>query len=102
MTADAASIAKRVDGVSTPRIAVLALGMALSVFFAISYVLCVLGYVLFPSLPINHSALTIFLPGFDLLNWSTFCLGFIESLVWGWYIALIFGPLYNLFVVRWR
>ncbi|MFZ5663277.1 MAG: hypothetical protein ACOY9B_11325 [Pseudomonadota bacterium] len=41
-----------------------ALGMALSVFFAISFGLCVLGYLLFPELPIVHSALSIFLPGF--------------------------------------
>ena len=84
------------------RIPVFAFGMALSWFFAVSYVICVLGYLLFPSLPINHAALTIFLPGFELLSWSTFCLGFIKTFVWGWYIALVFGPLYNFFVARWR
>lgn len=104
MAADVAIVAQRFSAglFVPPRIPVLAFGMALSGFLAISYVLCVLGYVLFPSLPINHAALTIFLPGFELLTWSTFCLGFVESLIWGWYIALIFGPLYNFFVTRWQ
>jgi hypothetical protein len=83
-------------------IPVLALGMSLSLFFAISYVICILGYLVFPDLPINHAALAIFLPGFELLSWRTFLLGLVESLFYGWYIALIFGPLYNFFVTRWR
>ena len=104
MAADAAFIAHRFEArVSAHgRIPVFALGLALSGFLTISYVLCVLGYIVFPSLPINHAALSIFLPGFELLSWSTFCLGFIEAFVWGWYIALIFGPLYNFFAARWR
>lgn len=81
---------------------VLALGMALSLFLVISYVLCVVGYLVLPSLPINHAALAIFLPGFELLRWSTFFLGLVESFAWGWYIALILGPLYNYFATRWR
>ena len=76
---------------------VIAFGISLSLFFAISFVLCVLGYLLFPSLPIAHGALSLFLPGFQLLNWPSFFLGLVESLAWGWYIALIFGPLYNFF-----
>ena len=104
MATDAALIAHNLAArlYAPGRIPVFAFGMALSWFFAISYVFCVLGYVLFPALPINHAALSIFLPGFELLSWSTFCLGFVETFVWGWYIALVFGPLYNFFVARWR
>lgn len=82
------------------RIPVFALGMSLSLFFVISFVLCVLGYLLMPDLPITHQALSIFLPGFTLLSWWSFCLGVAESLAWGWYIALIFGPIYNMFATR--
>ncbi len=82
------------------RISVFALGMGLSLFLAISYVLCVLGYLLFPGLPIEHSALGIFLPGFALLSLPSFLLGLMESVAWGWYVALVFGPLYNYFVTR--
>jgi hypothetical protein len=84
-------------GGETSRIPVVRLGLALSLFLAISYVLCVVGYLVVPGLPITHSALSIFLPGFQLLTWSDFFLGLIESLVWGWYIALVFAPLYNFF-----
>lgn len=82
------------------RIPVGALGLSLSLFFAISFVLCVLGYFLLPGLPIAHGALSIVLPGFQLLSWPRFFLGLAESLAWGWYIALLFGPLYNFFAAR--
>jgi hypothetical protein len=81
-------------------IPVFALGMALSLFLATSYVLCVLSYLFLPSLPIAHSALSIVLPGFTLLSWSSFCLGLAESFGWGWYVALVFGPFYNFFAAR--
>jgi len=83
-----------------PAIPVLALGLASSLFLAISFVLCVLGYLLFPSLPVPHAALSLFLPGFVLLTWKSFLLGLVESIGWGWYVSLIFGPLYNYFAFR--
>lgn len=84
------------------RLPVLAFGMSLALFLVISYILCVIGYLLFPGLPINHSVLSIVLPGFELLSWPTFLLGLGESFTYGWYVALIFGPLYNFFVARWH
>ena len=81
-------------------IPLMALGLSLSVFFAFSFVVCVLGYLVFPGLPINHAWLTIFLPGFTLLSWQSFFLGLAESFALGWYIALVFGPIYNFFVWR--
>ena len=82
-------------------IPVVALGMALSLFLMISYVICVSTY-LIPGRATSHAMLTVFLPGFELLNWKSFCLGLFESFAWGWYVAMIFGPLYNFFVVRWH
>ena len=79
---------------------VVAFGLSLSLFLAISFGLCVLGYLWFPGLPVAHAALSLFLPGFQLLSWPSFFLGLVESFAWGWYIALIFGPLYNFFVAR--
>ena len=81
-------------------IPVIALGMALSLSLVITYVLCVIGYLVFPSLPIEHSALSIFLPGFTLLSWPSFFLGLIEAFGWGWYVTLVFGPIYNFFAAR--
>ena len=85
---------------SAHAVPVYALGMSLSLFLSLSYVLCVLGYLAFPDLPINHAALSIFLPGFELGNWPTFFIGLVESYAYGWYIALVFGSLYNFFATR--
>lgn len=78
-------------------IPVLPFGLGLSAFFAISYAACILFYILFPGLVINHAVLSLFLPGFRLLDWPSFFLGLIESIGYGWYVALIFGPLFNFF-----
>jgi 2TM family of unknown function (DUF5676) len=64
-------------------------------FFAISYVICIVGYLVAPGFPVQHAALSIFLPEFDLLTWRSFVLGLVESFIWGWYIALVFGSLRN-------
>lgn len=83
------------------RIPITALGHALSSFFILSYALCLLGYLALPGFSTqSHEALSIFLPGFTLLSWPSFFLGLIESFVWGWYIALVFGPIYNFFAGR--
>jgi hypothetical protein len=73
------------------------LGLSLGTFFAISYVICILGYLLMPDFPVKHEALSLFLPGFKLLSWQSYFLGLIESFAWGWYIAAVFAPLYNFF-----
>ena len=83
-------------------IPVASLGLAASTFLAISFAVCVVGYLLLPSLPIAHGALSMVLPGFQLLTWPSFFLGLVESAAWGWYFALVFGPLYNFFVARRR
>jgi hypothetical protein len=90
----------RSDESEKSSISVVTLGLSLSVFFVISYLICVLGYLVFPGLPIEYAALSIFLPGFELLSWRSYFLGLVESFVWGWYIALVFGPLYNFFLRR--
>jgi len=60
------------------------LGQALSTFFIVSYTVCIIGYLLFPDIPVKHESLAIFLPGFTLLSWHTFFLGLFESFIWGW------------------
>ena len=90
----------RSDAKATATISIMILGLSLSVFFVISYLICISGYLLLPAWPVQHAALSIFLPAFELLSWRSFCLGMAESFVWGWYIALVFAPLYNLFSRR--
>ena len=89
-------------GPRIPLIPVVPLGMALGLFFAVSYLACVLFYILFPDAVLNHAVLVLVLPGFKLLDWHSFFLGLLESFGYGWYIALIFGPLYNFFAARQR
>jgi len=72
-------------------------GLSLSGFLAISYLLCIAGYLFLPKLPVQHSSLALVLPGFELLSWRTFLLGLVESALWGWYVAIVFVPLYNYF-----
>jgi len=90
----------RSDAGAGTSISIVTLGLSLSVFFAISYVICIAGYLVFPGFPVQHEALSIFLPGFELLNWRAFFLGLVESFIWGWYIALVFGSLHNFFSRR--
>lgn len=81
-------------------ISILVLGCALSSFFALSFILCILGYLVWPNSLVQHSSLNLLLPGFTLLSWSSFFLGLIESMLWGWYVAGLFGSLYNFFARR--
>jgi hypothetical protein len=85
---------------TVPTIPLSTLGMSLSLFLAFSFVLCVLGYLILPGLPVKHEALAIFLPGFELLTWQGFVIGLAESYAWGWYIALVLGAIYNFFARR--
>ena len=82
------------------RIPLVTLGIALSAFFALSFVLCILSYLYLGGLPVAHSVLSTLLPGFVLLSWPDFFLGLVESVLWGWYVAVAFGGLYNFVAAR--
>lgn len=84
------------------RIPIVAFGLSLGLFFVVSYLLCIVGYLAFPTWPIPHATLTLLLPGFELLTVPSFFLGLGESFVYGWYIALVFGPIYNAVAARSR
>ena len=101
-----ADVSRRHAGVNlpaeTPRtIPVAALGMSLGLFLAITFALCVGFDLLFPGQAMYQSWQRL-LPGFTWLSGPSFLLGLVESFAYGWYVALIFGPLYNFFVLRWR
>ena len=84
---------------ATVRLPVAALGMSLGLFLALTFVLCVLFDLWFPELAMNPAWAPL-LPGFSWLTWPSFFLGLAESFAYGWYVALIFGPLYNFFAAR--
>ena len=82
-----------------PRLPFVAFGLSLSLFLGITFLLCV-GYdLLFPARAMYPNWIHL-LPGFTWLSWSSLALGLIDSLAYGWYVALIFAPLFNFFAVR--
>ena len=79
-------------------ISVRAAGLATSFLLAITFSLCVAFDLLFPSLAMYQTWLRL-LPGFEWLSWRSFLIGLAESYGYGWFIALIWVPLYNVFLL---
>ena len=79
-------------------IAIGAAGWATSLALAITYTLCVVFDLLAPSHAMYQTWLKL-LPGFEWLTWRSFWLGLVESFGYGWFIALIWVPLYNVFLL---
>jgi len=82
-------------------LALTAFGHATSIFLAFTFALCVGFDLLFP----NHAMFRVWqnlLPGFQWLSWQSFALGLAESYSFGWFIALVWVPLYNVFMLRKR
>ena len=78
-----------------------AVGHATSLFLAVSFVLCVAFDLLFPAHAMFRAWQDL-LPGFRWISWGSFFLGAIESYLYGWYVALIWTPIYNVVALRGR
>ena len=76
-----------------------AVGHATSAFFAITFALCVASCLVFPA-PGFVQLLQEALPGFQWLTWRSFFLGLVETYGYGWYVALIWVPIYNVLARR--
>ncbi len=76
-----------------------AVGHATSLFLAITFAVCVAYDLLFPRSAMFQSWQQL-LPGFHWISWKSFLLGLVESYGYGWYFALIWVPLYNVFGSR--
>jgi hypothetical protein len=83
----------------TPPIPLLRFGLSLSVFFAITFALCVLFGLLVSERGIHELFPTIF-PGFVWLTGPGLLIGLGESFFYGWYVALLFGWLFNFFAAE--
>ena len=75
-----------------------AAGLATSLFLAITFGLCVAFDLLFPPHAMYRAWVGL-LPGFEWLSWRSFLLGIVESYGYGWFIALVWVPLYNVFLL---
>ncbi len=76
-----------------------AVGHATSLFLAISFTLCVIFDLIFPRHQM-YPAWERLLPGFQWISFGSYVLGLVESYAYGWYLALIWVPLYNVIVSR--
>ena len=77
------------------------LGAAMGSFLALAYVACVAYDLVFQQT--MYRAWTALLPGFAWLSLGGFCLGLLETFVYGLFFGLVFAPLYNFFLVKvWR
>lgn len=74
-------------------------GHATSLFLTITFVLCVGFDLAFPEMAMYKSWQAL-LPGFTWLSGASFLLGLVECYGYGWYVALIWVPLYNVFNAR--
>ncbi len=81
------------------KVNVVALGWSISTFFVITYVLCIVSGLLIPDWEMHKPWLQFF-PGFEWLTVKGFTIGLVEAFIYGWYVGLIFGPLYNAFAAR--
>ncbi|PAU80338.1 hypothetical protein CK501_07755 [Halovibrio salipaludis] len=73
------------------------LGNSLSLLLAISYLLCVGFGLIAPESMRMYEAWAPLLPGFEWLSLSGFIIGLVEAYLYGWYLALLFVPLYRWF-----
>lgn len=78
------------------KISIFAFGHATSLFISIIFVLCVVFDLIFPQQSMYQVWLKL-LPGFEWLSLQSFFLGLFESYLYGWFITLIWVPLYNFF-----
>ena len=84
---------------ATRPLSVYAVGMSAGLLLAISFVLCVGFGLLFPWATMYQAWLPL-LPGFTWLSLSSFVIGLAETFAYGWFIAIVFVPLYKFFSRR--
>ncbi len=90
----------RPEGRSRPAIPLVALGLSLSIFLALSFLLCVVG----DYIPIvrDFHLLRALYPALDMAQPQTIAIGAAWAFLVGWYVALVFGSLCNFFMARRR
>jgi len=84
---------------ATGRLSIYAVGMSVGIFLAISFILCVGFGLIFPTMTMYQAWLPL-LPGFAWISMSSFVIGLVEAFAYGWFIAVLFVPLFNYFSER--
>jgi len=76
-----------------------ALGLSLGAFFAISFIGCILLGLIVPDGGMHRPWLQLF-PGFEWLTARGVVLGLVWTQVYAWWAALAFGSRFNFFAAR--
>jgi hypothetical protein len=76
------------------RLPLVALGLSLGGFFAISFLGCILLGIIVPE-GVMHRPWLQFFPGFEWLTVRSVVIGLVWTQVYGWWTALVFGSLFN-------
>lgn len=84
------------DGTQVRQLPLVPLGLSVSIFFVFTYILCILGGLIWPDWSIHQPWLQFF-PGFEWLTVKGFIIGLVEAVLYGWYVAAVFGGLFNFF-----
>lgn len=82
---------------SSTHLRITSLGNTLSLLLIISYLLCVVFGLIAPTQMRMYEAWAPLLPGFEWLTWTGFLIGLVEVYLYGWYIAILFVPMYRWF-----
>jgi hypothetical protein len=69
--------------------------LALGLFLAITFTLCVIWGLVFPHTVLQQQLLEAIFPRFAWLSWGSYLLGLAESFLYGIYAAAVFVPAYN-------
>lgn len=85
----------------TSELRVAIVGHALSAFLAVTYLLCIGFGLLAPESLRMYESWAPLLPGFEWLTPSGFLFGLLGAYLYGWYIAVVFVPIYRT-SYRWR
>jgi hypothetical protein len=76
---------------------IIPLGLTLSTFLLITFVICVGFGMLAPQQLHMHEAWAPLLPGFEWLTPTGFLFGAAGAFGYGWFIAIVFVPLHRIF-----
>lgn len=73
---------------------------ASGILIALTFTLDMVFGLLFPNWWVMQNFWEQILPGFTFISWGSFFLGLVESFISGFYLAVVFVPLYNYFLIR--
>lgn len=74
--------------------------LSLGVWATFSFVMCVIWGLVTPEALHMHGFLEQVLPAFEWLTWGGFCLGLVESFLYGFYAGIVYVPIQKFFNSR--